>query len=530
MKLLSNSRFYILFGSLALSIFVTTNIFYTVVSQTTQLIRMEEIFGFASIILFYVSLIIGPFCYRFPKIPGNKNIYHARRAIGVSAFYFALLHTLITFFGQLGGFGGLLFLSGKYLLAIGTGFAALLIFAALTMTSFEFAIKNMGFKNWKFLHRFVYAAAILLLLHIVLLGTHYSDLSGTISQLSFFALALLLYFEAPRTDKWLAKKISLPKLGLGSTAIIVLLFFLYFTVVAPIFPNSGSPVSFDIHAAHRQLAEQAVQNQITNNTSQNTKAFQLPGLQGDRNLRYTVSWNNPQDVQSGQAVDLTFTVYDAQNGEPVSYFKTPYAKVMHLIIVNNDLTYFTHIHPTQDGYNFTITTTFPTDGMYHLYLDFQPWNAIEQQVAFTLPVGIPTNQNATQKPDKDKTTKTFGNYEVTLNTHGILSASEMTFGNQTLSFTIKDAQTHKPITTLKPYLATFGHLVMIDEATYTYLHVHPYVLSPAPLPPNANGVPTVDFLPIGIYGPIKPGVYRLFAEFNPDNNLFTADFTVKVGE
>jgi hypothetical protein len=104
----------------------------------------------------------------------------------------------------------------------------------------------------------------------------------------------------------------------------------------------------------------------------------------------------------------------------------------------------------------------------------------------------------------------------------------MTFGNQTISFTVKDATTHKPITTLKPYLASFGHLVMIDESTYTYLHVHPFTLV-AP-PPNANGGPTVDFLPIGIYGPIKPGIYRLFAQFNPDGNLFTADFTVKVGK
>jgi len=524
-SLLRNNRFYILLFSVFFSITVIIFVLNTVVMPTTQLIRLEEVFGFTSLILFYLSLLIGPFCYRFPDFPGSKQIHHARRAIGVSAFYFAALHSGITFFGQLGGFEGFAFLDNRYLLALSLGLGALIILFLLAITSFEFAIKKIGFKNWKILHRFTYLAAILLLLHMLMLGTHYSDLSGSISQITFFTLAVLLYFEAPRVDTWLHNKFtSLPTFGLGTTTVIVILFLVYFILISPIFPASTGGISFDIHAAHRQLAQQVAQNQTITTSN---KALQIPGLQGDRNLRYTVSWNNPQNVIPGQDVDLSFRVYDAQNGEPVSYFKTPYAKVMHLVILSNDLAYFTHIHPAQNGYDFTITTSFPAEGIYHIYLDFQPWNAIEQQVAFTLPVGSAPNIKATQKPDT-KLTKTFGNYEVTLDTHGTLSANDMTFGNQTISFTVKDATTHRPITTLKPYLASFGHLVMIDQSSYNYLHVHPYTLvAPAP---NANGGPTVDFLPIGIYGPIKPGIYRLFAQFNPDGNLFTADFTVKVGE
>jgi len=91
---------------------------------------------------------------------------------------------------------------------------------------------------------------------------------------------------------------------------------------------------------------------------------------------------------------------------------------------------------------------------------------------------------------------------------------------------IKDAKTGKSVTNLKPYLASFGHLTMINQKTFDFIHVHPYNLT-AP-PADASGGPTVDFLPIGIYGPFKPGIYRAFAEFNPDNKLFTADFTMKV--
>jgi hypothetical protein len=67
---------------------------------------------------------------------------------------------------------------------------------------------------------------------------------------------------------------------------------------------------------------------------------------------------------------------------------------------------------------------------------------------------------------------------------------------------------------------------MINAKTYDYLHVHPINLTVPK--PNENGGPTVTFLPLGLYGPIKPGIYRVFAQFNPDNKLFTANFTVKV--
>lgn len=525
MQLFKNNRFYILLAALGFSVISYVWVIYTVVTPSVQTIRLEEIFGFTALILFYISLLIGPVGYRLKQFPWTKQLFHARRAIGVSTFYFALLHTCITFFGQLGGIAGIAFLDIRYLVALGIGLGALCILFLLAITSFDAVIKKMGFVNWKMLHRCIYFAGILLLVHILLLGSQYIILSGFVSQLTFFALAILLYFEAPRIDAWLQKKFHfLPTIGIGTTIIIIFLFLIYVTLVSPLFPLSSQGVSFDIHAAHRQLAQQVAQNQVA---STNSKALQIPGLQGDRTLRYTVSWNNPQNVLPGQNVDLSFRVYDAQNGEPVSYFKTPYAKVMHLVIVSGDLTYFAHIHPAQNGYDFTITTSFPSDGIYHLYLDFQPWNAIEQQVAFTLPVGNATKAKATQQPDTQMT-KIFGNYEVTLDTHGPLSADDMTFGNQTISFTIQDAKTYQPITTLKPYLASFGHMVMIDASSYNYLHVHPYALV-AP-PPNANGGPTVDFLPIGVYGPIHPGIYRLFAQFNPDNNLFTADFTVRVGK
>jgi hypothetical protein len=107
-----------------------------------------------------------------------------------------------------------------------------------------------------------------------------------------------------------------------------------------------------------------------------------------------------------------------------------------------------------------------------------------------------------------------------------LISQEISIGQQLLGFTFKNAKTKQPITTLKPYLDAFGHLVMINEKTFDYIHVHPNIL--AVPSPDQNAGPTIEFLPLGIYGPIKPGIYRVFAQFNPNGQLMVADYTIEI--
>ncbi|HZE86835.1 MAG TPA: ferric reductase-like transmembrane domain-containing protein [Methylomirabilota bacterium] len=519
-SLLRNLRFYFLAFSFLFSGSIYLWATITIPSGTLQIIKMQQIYGLTSLVALYFSLLAGPFCYTFKTFPFTKQFLHARRAIGVSAFYFAFLHTFLTFFYQLGGFAGLGFLDWHYLVAVLLGFVALIILFFLTITSLDWAIEKMRFKNWKLLHRFIYLGGILILAHTLILGTHFSNLSGIISKITFFALAFLLLLETPRFDNIFKKFIRLPSFGLSFTVTAVILGTIFFSFISPIVPSTNGPVSFDIHAAHRQLAQQAQQNPLGNNFNN------LPGLNGDRTKRYTVSMStDPKTTQPNQDITIHFQIYDASSGIRVPFFRTLYAKQMHLIIVNNNLTYFSHIHPTQDGQDFVITTQFPTNDMYHMYISFQPFGGIEQQVGFSLPVGnIPKHLAISQtKPDTDNP-KDFGNYTVSVDTHGPLNAAAMSLGQQTISLTVTDKQTGKPVTDLKPYLDAFGHLTMINQDTFDFIHVHPYSLTPPPA--NAKGGPTVDFLPIGIYGPFKKGTYRMFAEFNPNGQLLTADFTI----
>lgn len=525
-KLFQNIRFYILVITFGLVFGAYLYIKVTISdSLTAQTIKLEQIYGFLSVVYLYIALLATPLTRFFPSLPFRGSFIKARRAIGISAFIFGLLHFAISFLGNLGGFSGLGFLDSKYLIGIGLGFVSLIILLLMASTSFDFIEEKLGFKTWKILHRLVYLAGLLIIIHVFWLGAHFTNLFGLVPQIFLAALVFLFILEAIRLDEYLKSKFQiLPQFGL-SFLIFIIFTSIFLTIIY--FPGGSDNSSiFNIHAQHIQLAKQA-QTGSLNLPTNNPNLLNNPAFQGDPTRRFTVSFLYSDNIKPNQDIILKFRVYDANSGNKMEFFQRVYAKVMHLVIVDSSLTYFNHIHPNLTDDGFEITTQFPHDGQYHLYINYQPLGAIEQQQAFTLNIGngginIPTSNS---QPDTNLT-RTFGEFEVTLTKPDPLLASVLSIGGQTLTFTIKDSQSHQPITTLKPYLAAFGHLVMINEATFDYIHVHPANI----LPPvaNSNGGPDVQFLPLGLYGPIKPGVYRVFAQFNPDNNLFTADFTVKI--
>ncbi len=526
-SLFSNIRFYILIFTISLSVGVYFWVKITIPDGNLQIIRLTQIYALTAVTYLYIALVASPVTRFFTFLPFRGQYIRARRAIGVSAFYFGLLHGTLAFFGELGGLEGLGFLDSRYILAISLSFTALVILSLMASTSFEFMIKKLGYSRWKMLHRFVYLAAVLIIIHALMLGSHFQDLSGIIPQIMFIAVGILLVLESIRFDNYLQKSWSfIPRFGVSLIIVtsVILAFF------AELLVPADTSVSFlGIHAAHIQLAKDAQQGLTTANLGNNA-LNNIPGLSGDRTRRYTASFIPPDSAQPFQDTALKFKIYDASSGSPIIFFQRTYAYPMHLIIVDSTLNYFEHIHPTeQAGGEFDITTQFPKKGFYHLYIQFQPVGGIEQQIGFTLSVGMQEGDKVefADQPVDTNLTKVFEDYEVTLDTHGILRAQDMSIGNDKITYIIKDAKTHQPITTLKPFMASFGHLSLINEQTYDFLHVHPNNLV-AP-PPDANGGPSVDFLPLGIYGPIKPGIYRAFGEFSTKIGTdFDTNFTIEV--
>lgn len=196
MSLLRNIRFYILLFAV---LFAATIYFPTVSALGYEAAVPELVTYYAlwTIFFLYVTLLIGPLTFAFRNLPQRARLVKSARALGVSAFLFAALHAYFAFFGSLGGFAGLPYLQGRTLLAVLLGLTAFLILIALACTSFDFAVKRMGFKKWKFLHRFVYLAGVCILLHAFLMRSRFFG-SGILAWIFYTGLAFLAVLYAIR--------------------------------------------------------------------------------------------------------------------------------------------------------------------------------------------------------------------------------------------------------------------------------------------------------------------------------------------
>jgi len=137
-------------------------------------------------------LILSLSCTPIHTVFGFKRVLRIRRSLGLYAFLYASLH-LLTFVGLDYGFD--LRLIGRAILEkrfLQVGFLAFLILLPLAATSTRGWMRRMG-KRWKRLHRLVYLAALLAVLHFVLL------VKAGVSRPLFYgaAVALLLVARIP---------------------------------------------------------------------------------------------------------------------------------------------------------------------------------------------------------------------------------------------------------------------------------------------------------------------------------------------
>lgn len=197
-SLLNNSRFYILTGSVLMSVILVAYLRLHIASDQLYYIRVQQVFGLVCIAYWYVALIISPIGYLIGKTR-TKHLEFSRRAIGVAAAYFALLHVSVALWGQLGGLQEIALLPTLFKWSLGLGAVALVILLIMAITSFDKVVKFMTYRRWKWLHRLVYLGLILVVLHIWMIGTHLEYAS--VKWVAFAALALLGGLETFRVYK-----------------------------------------------------------------------------------------------------------------------------------------------------------------------------------------------------------------------------------------------------------------------------------------------------------------------------------------
>lgn len=141
--------------------------------------------GKAALILLVLSLACTPLNILF----GWRSVLPLRKPLGLYAFLYVSLHFLI-FVGLDYGFDGDLLYEAifekRYALV---GFVAFLILLPLALTSTQGWMRRLG-KNWKRLHRWVYLAGLLAVVHYVWLVK--SDIREPLVYGGIVAVLLLL--------------------------------------------------------------------------------------------------------------------------------------------------------------------------------------------------------------------------------------------------------------------------------------------------------------------------------------------------
>jgi len=215
-------------------------------------------------------------------------------------------------------------------------------------------------------------------------------------------------------------------------------------------------------------------------------------------------------AKAKEDTELTIRI-TGEDGKPINEFDENHEKLLHLIVVNHDLSYFNHIHPKFQGDGkFNVTTAFPSGGDYKLFADFIPTGGSGTTLSEWVKVDGKEAQHTAVKADA-KLAKEVDGKAVELALSSTKAGEEAT-----LTFYIRDAKTSKGIDNLEQYLGAVGHVVILSKDAEQYLHVHP-------IEEKATG-------PEAAFATSFPhsGTYKIWGQFQHNGEVFTVPFVVDI--
>ena len=222
----------------------------------------------------------------------------------------------------------------------------------------------------------------------------------------------------------------------------------------------------------------------------------------------------PDEIRQGQIFPINIFIKD-EKGQNVTQFETFQEKLMHLIIVRDDLGFFRHLHPDYKGNgSFLTEAVLPDAGAYALFCDYKPENSGEQ--ISVLKLRVKGTGRAPVVPDTKRTENIVGDVKVTMDfSPKTVKANEET----TVAFDLKRVSDDSPLKDLQPFLGEKGHLVVIRKSQE--LNVNDYIHAHAMKEGKPSAIRFMTKFPVA-------GVYRLWCQFRYKNRVLTADFWINV--
>ncbi|MEH6947349.1 hypothetical protein V7068_09810 [Bacillus sp. JJ634] len=216
----------------------------------------------------------------------------------------------------------------------------------------------------------------------------------------------------------------------------------------------------------------------------------------------TTSKENEIQVTIEEGNKQLFLTLKDDLGNPVTDLEINHEKLLHLIVVDEHLEQYHHLHPEEIAPGQFKVTSELEEGTYKAFVDIKSTSLQYKVQPIPFIVGNPaTSEHAHGSLQVDKElTKTVDENKVSLMTTD-LTANEPV----TLTFDVYEA-------VLEPYLGAIGHVVILDEQAEEYLHVHPLH----------------EHDPIFETQFPHPGIYKIWAEFQQDGKVTVYPFVVRV--
>jgi Cupredoxin-like domain len=238
---------------------------------------------------------------------------------------------------------------------------------------------------------------------------------------------------------------------------------------------------------------------------------------------------NPAEVKKDEQTELSFTVKNG-NGEIIKDLKIVHEKPMHLLVVSADLSEFYHLHPEpQPDGSYKAPFAFAGGGKYKLYADFTTQDDKQTVSPFDLDVKGEVPPTVKLVPDA-KFEQMIGGIRVEMKPDGeIIARKEML-----LNFYVTDILSKKPAEDLQNYLGEKAHFVVISQDLQEFVHAHP-------ISNNTDGehnhgdmnMKTPEKTDATVSAHIsfpKPGIYKLWAQFQRNGRVIDVPFAVNVAE
>lgn len=142
--------------------------------------------------LMIFAMVLSPLVSLLGPRPWLNWLVQRRRALGVAAFVYSVLH-LLFYLIDMGNLDDIL--AEFWALGIWTGWAAMLLFVPLALTSNDASMRRLK-AGWKQLQRLVYPAAVLVLVHWIFIHNNLTP-----ALVHFVPLVLLVaarFFLSPK--------------------------------------------------------------------------------------------------------------------------------------------------------------------------------------------------------------------------------------------------------------------------------------------------------------------------------------------